>query len=239
MGRGGGTLIWPIVAGGLATIAGLLGGALGEEGLAQSIPPSLGQPVTSLPTSPILTVDQDRLFQGSLYGKHVAADLEVLSNDLATENRKIETELTEEERALTELRPTLIPKEFTARADAFDARVQEIRRRQDTKGRDLARRRDTAKTEFIKNILPILSAMMRESGAVAILNTQAIFLSFETIDVTDAAIERLDKRIGDGPGLNIAADAPEPNAPDNASKAGAPDVTPSVPAPTPVEDAKP
>ncbi|MGF6862261.1 Skp family chaperone for outer membrane proteins [Rhodobacteraceae bacterium MBR-64] len=188
----------------------------------QSIPPSLGQAVTDGPISPILTIDQDRLFQGSLYGKQVAEELEALSNDLAVENRGIEAQLTQEERALTALRPSLTPQEFTARADAFDARVEDIRRRQDAKGRDLARRHDLARAAFIQSVLPVLSAMMRERGAVAILNAQAIFLSFGTIDITDAAIERLDERIGAGPGLPL----PE------SGEVAPPDDTPD-PAPTP------
>lgn len=167
--------------------------------LAQSVPPSLGEPVTAAPASPILTVDQDRLFRESAYGLQVERELERLTGELAAENRRIEAELTEEERQLTAQRPTLSPQEFTERADAFDARVEEIRKRQDGKGRDLARRREAARAEFLRNVLPVLSNIMRERGAVAILNAQAIFLSFDTIDITDRAIERVDARIGSTP----------------------------------------
>lgn len=169
--------------------------------VAQSIPPSLGEAVTAAPDSLVLTIDQDRLFRDSAYGRRVDRDLEQLSGDLAAQNRRIEAELTEEERRLTELRPTLSPREFTERADAFDARVEEIRQTQDAKAREIARRREIARTDFLRNVLPVLSAIMRERGAVAILNAQAIFLSFDTIDITASAIERVDQRIGEGPGL--------------------------------------
>lgn len=199
--------------------------------VAQSIPPSLGQTVTSAPGSPVLTIDQDRLFRESAYGRRIEEDLNRLSGQLAAENRRIEAELTEEERLLTEQRPTLDPKEFTARADAFDARVEEIRNRQDSKATDLSRQREIARTDFLRQALPVLSTIMRERGAVAILNAQAIFLSFDTIDITGAAIERIDQRIGRGPGLSplpenkgapgadngpatpVDPDAPDPDAP--------------------------
>lgn len=169
--------------------------------LAQSIPPSFGQAVPTDRATPILTIDQDRLFRESAYGRHVEEDLEALTSELAAENRRIEAELTEEERLLTEQRPTLDPKAFTSRADAFDARVEEIRARQDAKGRALARRSELARGEFLRNVLPVLSALMQERGAVAILNAQTIFLSLGAIDITDRAIERIDQRIGRGPGL--------------------------------------
>lgn len=180
---------------------GLVAALAATAGLAQSIPPSLGQTVPSVPDSPILTVDQDRLFKESAYGRRIEAEIESLTGELSAENRRIEAELTEEERLLTAERPTLDPQAFTARADAFDARVEEIRARQDGKARDLARRRELARAEFLRNVLPVLSTLMQERGAVAMLNAQAIFLSLDTIDITGRAIERIDQRIGAGLGL--------------------------------------
>jgi Skp family chaperone for outer membrane proteins len=198
----------------------------------QTIPPSLGETVAPEPDTPILTIDQDRLFRESAYGRHVEQELERLTGELAAENRRIEAELTEEERRLTELRPTLGPREFTARADAFDARVGEIRQTQDAKGRDLARRREIARTDFIRSVLPVLSNIMRERGAVAILNAQTIFLSFDAIDITGRAIQRIDQRIGEGPGLPPA----RVDGLDGPSGAPAPDASGpgrNIPAPAP------
>jgi len=161
---------------------------------AQSIPPSLGEVVGAPDRSPVLTLDQERLFEESAFGRRLAEEIDAASRALAAENREIEARLTEEERALTDLRPTLPPEEFAGRADAFDARVEEIRAEQDAKSRALTRRRERARREFFESALPVLSAMMRERGASVILDAQAIFLSFDSIDITDAALDRLDAR---------------------------------------------
>lgn len=186
-------------------------GSLASGAGAQSIAPSLGEVVTDLPRSPVLTIDQDRLFVESRLGQTLAAEIDAATRELAAENRRIEAELIEEERALTDLRATLPAAEFAARADDFDARVEAIRRSQDAKSRDLARSRDEARQRFFDAAVPVLSTLMQDAGAVAILNAQAIFLSFGGIDVTDAAIDRLDRRFEDA--LPTAPTQPPP-APD-------------------------
>ena len=46
---------------------------------------------------------------------------------------------------------------------------------------------------------------MREAGAVVILEKRSLFLSADVIDITDAAIARIDAEIGDG---SEASEAP-------------------------------
>ena len=71
-------------------------------------------------SSPILTLDQERLFSGTIWGRRIQAELEAESTTLAGENRRLEAELTAEEASLTERRKTMEPAAFRAEADAFD-----------------------------------------------------------------------------------------------------------------------
>ena len=57
--------------------------------------------------SPILTVDQEDLFTQSAFGRRIRAELEEASRALAAENRRMEAELTAEERTLTDRRGSL------------------------------------------------------------------------------------------------------------------------------------
>jgi Skp family chaperone for outer membrane proteins len=168
--------------------------------------------------SPILTLDQERFFAGSAWGKRAAGDIEAASLALAAENRRIEAELTAEERALTDERATLTPEAFRPKADAFDAKVVAIRADQDRKARDLAELRDTERNAFFAAALPVLGEVLRERGAVAILDARAIFIAANAIDVTDQMIVAVDKSVGAGP---VAS--PAPTAPD------APPETPPAP----------
>jgi len=149
-------------------------------------------------TSSLVTLDQERLFERSAFGQRVTATLTEASRTLAAENREIEIALIEEERALTEERGSLGAEAFRARADAFDARVSALRTRQENRARALALWRDIEQQRFFDAVLPVLAQLLRDIGAVAILDSRAILFSLEESDVTARAIERIDARIGDG-----------------------------------------
>lgn len=149
-------------------------------------------------SSPILTLDQERLFTASDFGRRARASLEAAAADLAAENREIEADLTEEERELTEKRPGMTPEAFRLLADAFDQKVVEIRVQQDGKARDLEAVTEAERKRFFEASLPILLEIVREAGAVAILENRAIILAADTIDITDIAIARVNARLGDG-----------------------------------------
>lgn len=168
--------------------------------------------------SPILTVEPERLFGDSAFGQRITEELDRLGAELAAENRRIEAELTEEEQALTEQRETLPPEEFRALADAFDEKVQRIRREQDGKARALAVRSEEARRAFLAAAQPVLEQLMRDAGAAVIVERRSIFMSAEVIDITDEAIARIDAEIGDGlsdDGLSDdGPETPEPQAED-------------------------
>lgn len=144
----------------------------------------------------MLVIDQDRLFAESQIGAAALTRIEGDARSLAAENRKIEAELLEEERALTEERNTLTIEEFTERANAFDEKVQRLRNEQDTKVRALTRAREEARSEFLGDIGGILSDIARERGAVVMIDRRQVFLSVDSIDVTDEAIARINRALG-------------------------------------------
>lgn len=120
-----------------------------------------------------------------------AAALEKLEGEaqaLAAENKRIENELIAQERELTEKRPDLNPEEFRELANAFDTRVQAIRAQQDEKARVLNRARDEARTEFFRQATGIISEIVRARGGLVVIDRRDIFLSADSIDITDEAI---------------------------------------------------
>ncbi len=154
----------------------------------------LAQPL-DLAVSPILVIDQERLFSESRLGERISDEIEAATDTLANENRRIESELVAEEMSLTERRASLPPEEFRALADIFDRKVQRLRAEQDEKERALQARGEADRQEFLNSIIPVLGAIARERGAVAILDRRAVFLSADRIDVTDEAIRRLNVAI--------------------------------------------
>lgn len=181
-------------------LAAALAAAVAPAGLRAQLPdgpfPLGEQAEPESPRSPVLTLDQERLFEESAFGARVFDQLEAASRALAAENRRLEEQLSAEERALTEERPLLPPEEFRALADDFDQMVQRIRREQEAKSVALAQFRDAERQRFFELALPVLSQIVLEAGAVAVLDNRAIFLVAAPIDMTDEAIERIDEEIG-------------------------------------------
>ena len=142
--------------------------------------------------SPILIVNQDRIIAESDAGAEAQAAFEEAARVLAEENDRIEAELIEEERALTEERPDLPVDEFRARADDFDARVQRIRAEQDQKARAIQLQREEARLEVIRSAGSVIREISLERGAILVLDQRNVVLSADAIDITDEVIARID-----------------------------------------------
>lgn len=146
----------------------------------------------------ILTLDQDRFYNGSLFGRALEAKSLAATQTLAAENRQIEADLSTEEAALTVRRATLTAEAFATEATAFDAKVEGIRAAQKSKAEQLTLDRDAGRKLFFDAAVPVLADLMQQLGAYAILNHDAVILSFDAIDVTARAITAMDTRLGDG-----------------------------------------
>ncbi len=151
-----------------------------------------------LPQSQVLTVDSDMMFSQSLFGVRVAQELAADESLLLAENRRIQAELTAEEKALTEKRSEMSADAFRAVAEAFDARVVQIRNEQDQKAANLEARRQREQEAFIRVASPILTTLMQDAGASVILERRNVLLPDPAVDITLFAIERLNQTLGNG-----------------------------------------
>lgn len=149
----------------------------------------------------ILTVSPDVLYAQSDFGARISREIEEETAEISAENRRIEAELTAEERELTELRETLSAADFRARAEAFDDKVQRLRREQDEKARALGQRNEEARRALMAAVQPVLLQLMAESGAVAVLDRRAVLLSADAVDITEQAIRRVNAEFGEGTGI--------------------------------------
>lgn len=231
-----------------STLARFAAAGLGSVlvGLALGLAPAPGgvqaQDLGSV-VSPILTLDREKLFAGTLYGQRVNRELAAASAAMAAETRDIEAKLEEEERGLTEKRATMEPDAFRELATAFDEKVQSLRDERKAAEADLRGQIEAAQTEFFRRIGPVLGRLVRERGAVLIVDTRAILLSAADVDITNAAIARIDAVLGDGGDLETLPEASDaaPNAPAAPGVPAAPSAEPGagldiIPAP---DDAAP
>ncbi|MCB1355871.1 MAG: OmpH family outer membrane protein [Maritimibacter sp.] len=156
--------------------------------------------------SPILTLDRDRLYAGTLYGQRVRRELEAASTAMAAETRAIEAALEAEEKDLTAKRATMAPEAFRELASAFDDKVQSLRAERDAAEEDLRAQIEAAQVAFFNRIGPVLGQLVRDRGAVLIVDRRAVLLAATNVDVTTDAIERIDAVLGDGGDLGTDTD---------------------------------
>ncbi len=154
--------------------------------------------------SAIVVIDPERVFDDSAFGRRVEAEIDTRSATLAEENAGITAELTAEEQALTDRRPTMEVAAFRELARAFDARVRAVREEQDAKLRAVTRLREDASQTFFALVADELTGLARERGAVVVLDGRTVFLATPGVDITDAAVARIDAVIGDGSALPLA-----------------------------------
>jgi len=155
-----------------------------------------------VPLSSILTIQPERLFSDSAFGRRITLEIEAEGAVLTAENRRIEAVLRAEEQSLSDRRTSMDPAAFRALADAFDEKVQETRQLQEEKLRDINAVGESARRDFFTASLPLLQQLMGETGAGAILDQSSVFLSSDAADVTDLAISRIDAVLGDGAQLD-------------------------------------
>ncbi|WP_306110461.1 MULTISPECIES: OmpH family outer membrane protein [Roseovarius] len=155
--------------------------------------------------SDILVVDPERLFEETRLGQAITAQLQQEREDLIALNRKLEAELEAEELALTEQRDTSSPEEFRDLADAFDERVQTIRADSQRRVREHERNRERAPLDFMRRVEPVLVELMREAGAAVVMDRRTVLLQADVVDITSAAVQRIDATLG--PAAQDAGDA--------------------------------
>jgi len=156
-------------------------------------------PASAQQTSPeVLIVDSDRLFLETLYGKRLSAELAAQAAALQAENDRIVESLTLEERSLTIRRPEMTPEAFRAEAEAFDSKVQDVRRVRDAKNVDLQVATAEARARFEQRVQGIVANIMLERGAVLVLEQRNVVLSVRAANITDDAIVRIDAELGNG-----------------------------------------
>ncbi|WP_296427467.1 OmpH family outer membrane protein [Yoonia sp.] len=146
----------------------------------------------------VLIVDSERLFSETLYGRRLAADLATQAAALQAENDQIVESLTQEERSLTLRRPEMTADAFRIAAEAFDAKVQDVRRVRDAKNVELQQASIASRARFENRVQGIIATIMLERNAVVVLEQRTVILSVRAANITDDAIVRIDAELANG-----------------------------------------
>ena len=155
------------------------------------------------PQREVLIIDPNRLFAETLFGQHISEALEAEAQELSANNRRLEEELRAEEKELTDARPTMSAIDFRDAAEAFDKKVQAIRRERQDRARALEEQRASAEQRFLATAQGVLVELMNERGGSVLLDMRAIILRDTAVDITNDAVRKIDEAIGRGDALDL------------------------------------
>ncbi|MDA7592335.1 hypothetical protein N8714_01545 [Rhodobacteraceae bacterium] len=139
-----------------------------------------------------------KLLKQTVLGQNIISVNNSLRQSLQNENESLEAELLLEEKNLSELRSSLSADEFRPKALAFDEKVTIIRSEQAKKEENLLKNIRKKESDFYKNIYPLLYQLLSEHGGLILIDQRNLVLWDSSIDITDKAIEMIDRINGDG-----------------------------------------
>ncbi|WP_444451767.1 OmpH family outer membrane protein [Rhodobacter capsulatus] len=175
--------------------------------LCLAAPPARAEQTAS-PSVPVLTLDFERLFDNTLWGKRIVADMARDSAALNAENTRIADDLIAEEKSLTDRRSKLTPAAFRTEADAFDERATGIRAAQKAKAQALTQSYEEARQAFLVASGPLIDEVLTRRHAVMVLDRRAIIRGLEAADITEELARLMDARLGSGPAQTQTPPAP-------------------------------
>ena len=161
---------------------------------------SLGETVGTIngPGLVLRSIDEERLFRESQFGRRVLGAIDAASRALEEENAALLAELTAREEELTELRDTLDAEEFRAQAEAFDQRAEMIRQGQAQKLARFSQFEESERRRFFAQTEDVLRQVLEEEGAQILIASGAVIVGVPEMDMTDATIAAIDAALGDG-----------------------------------------
>lgn len=170
----------------LAALAALVALALGAgAGFAQ-------QAGARIAPTPVLVVDLDRALRDSAAAVAQRAREAVERRALREKLDGMKRALEDEEAEMVVLRDTLPKAEFDKRVTDFDQRVRTARRVAQEDAAALQARIAAAQTALRQAAQPLMEALMRERGAVLVIDRNTALAVAPEFDATDALIARLD-----------------------------------------------
>ena len=147
--------------------------------------------------STIAILDQESIFSNTKWGKNILKNVEEKVTKLASENRRIESELELEELNLTKVRKITAKIEFDILAIEFDKKVKKIRNEQALKQREINNYLNENRKLFFAKITPILLNYIDELGIEVLLNKDTVALASLGSDITQSAINRINEKLDD------------------------------------------
>ena len=156
----------------------------------------VAHPLLGSEQSGLFTVDMNKLFRSSDFGKKIISANNKARLELQNENEELESELLSEEKELSEQRKILSLEDFRPKALEFDKKVSIIRTEQSAKEENLKNKARKQESEFYKRIYPLLYEILLDRGGLVLVDQRNVILWDTNVDITDDAIRLINQVLG-------------------------------------------
>ena len=142
--------------------------------------------------SDVLVVDIEKIFANSLSGKSLISQIKKEGEAIRGSRDKAQKDLEADAKKIEDQKTLLTPEALRAKAD--ELKLKEISKNQEIQQelRKLENAQATARNEIFAKLSPILSEVMKEKNANAIMEARMALISNPDINVTDIVVKRLD-----------------------------------------------
>lgn len=164
--------------------------------LAAAIPVQAQDPAGS-PT--VLVVDFQAVVRESAASTTIQQQIDEQRQAYQAEFGAVEREFRTIEATLTQERSELPEAEFLARRREFEQRIVAAQREAQTRRAALDQAADQAMSVVRSTLLDIVATIARERHADLVLNKAQVVFVDDALDVTDEALERLDRQLASVP----------------------------------------
>ena len=200
----------PIRVAALSVVAatGLLFAATSAQAQTQSAPKAEAPapaPGAELKAPVIAVIDVQKIMQESSASKGITKSFESLRDSYQKEISALEDKLRKNEDELRKQQTVLSPEALANKRRDFEKQVADVQKTVQTRKRALETSLNEAMAVVHKTMVEVVADISRERGANLVLARQQFVLVDTQLDVTDAVMERVNKKLP-----QVALNVPKP-----------------------------
>ena len=172
--------------------------------------PAFAQGIQKPPVPSIAIIDVDKIMRGSMAVKSARTQIDEIAGNLQEQIATEEETLRSEEQQLQQQRALLTPDVYTDRRQRLQARAATLQQR----ARSLRQTLDRGMAQTMQRIQLVLfdevGKLAEEIGVNLVLPRSQIVVAFDSFDISDKALKRLNERLSE---IEISMQQEEPGSP--------------------------
>jgi outer membrane protein len=143
----------------------------------------------------IAFIDVNYILNNSNAGKEANKQIEIKQKKLTSEFEKFKKKINTEKKTLSNQKNVISKEEYGKKLMDLEKEIQEYNSKISKKNNELLNYKAKSKTEFTKNLKPILAEYSKENSISMILRKENLLIGKTELDVTEGILELFNKKV--------------------------------------------